>query len=310
MGEPFPGKPLGNGLYEVDLNEMDDLHIFQARAPGFRPEDGVRVEPEPIGLDTPLGPLDLILFYDKKSRIPMEDGVNQQGYVVDDEQALYLRGRVRSIKLTELRKQGVALVVRGIHPALAPYVAQTLLRFRRNPIWFGFATNFLMCQNFAPFLTGEFFPPDPTYNDGAEYESAWQHFVSQIQPYDFILTFDRRSFLSKLIAKVTHGPFSHIAHYMGDGNIWEVVTSGTRIAPLEIYKGRHYRVAAYRHTPGLLKSAEEADAQFKATAGRQGYNYFGAIQAGIRTFFGDRHYTTTTPNGIILSGPLTFISQV
>ncbi len=139
---------------------------------------------------------------------------------------------------------------------------------------------------------------------------AWNRFVESLEPHDHLLTFDRESLLSKIIAVVTLGPFSHIAHYIGDGNIWEVVTSGTRIAPLETYKGRRYRVAAYRNYGHSFITEEEAMAIYQKTAGRPGYNYIGALKAGVRTFLGDRKLSPTTPNGIILAGALTFIDQV
>jgi hypothetical protein len=66
----------------------------------------------------------------------------------------------------------------------------------------------------------------------------------------------------------------------------EVDTAGSQIVPIESYKGRHYRVAAYRvyglPDGGFEKSIEKAREQ----AGKIGYNYFGAFKAGIRTLFG------------------------
>jgi hypothetical protein len=103
-------------------------------------------------------------------------------------------------------------------------------------------------------------------------------------------------------------PFSHVAVYAGDGIISEIVTSGMRMVPLEIYKGRRYRVAAYRHYGKLPNTTEEMLAEMRATDGRPGYSYLGAIHAGLKAFVG-RHRESATPNSLVLGGLLTFIAQ-
>lgn len=79
--------------------------------------------------------------------------------------------------------------------------------------------------------------------------------VAKLEPRDALFTFDRTSLMSKVIARVTHGPYSHCAIFLGDGQLSEVVTSETRIAPLDIYKDRKkYLVSAYRHLGHLGRS--------------------------------------------------------
>jgi len=281
--------------------------------PGLPNPDAARrgqSQPEHLNAATPLGPLDVVLFYDKYSTIPVDEGVNQQAYVVSNKHALYRRGIIHSISLDHLRARSEAIVVRGVPYQVAPYVAKMLLRYRWRPNMFNFATNFIRAHNYGPFVRGNLFPNDVTYSSDAEYEAAWNSFVKYLEPDDYLFTFDRSSLLSKIIAAGTLGPFSHVAHFIGNGKIWEVVTSGTRIVPLETYKGRRYRVAAYRNYGHSFVSREEAMAHYQKTAGRPGYGYVGAFKAGVRTFFGDRKYSPTTPNGIILGGVLAFIDQV
>jgi hypothetical protein len=135
-------------------------------------------------------------------------------------------------------------------------------------------------------------------------------FIRQLEPHDPIFTFDRQSLLSKLIAVLTHGPFSHVATYLGDGKIWEIVTSGARVVPLEVYKGRgRYRVAAYRHYGYEKKDRATQQAELMQLVGNVRYGYFGAVFAGFKSYF-RFHRESATPNGIILSGPLIFIEQV
>lgn len=279
--EDFAGEYMVDGLYRISKEDLDKFTIIQAGMP--RPDLPGAVAPvvELVTPDTVLKPLDIVMFWDRFSRNPEEDGFNEQAYVVDSRRALYQRGGIQSIPISKLRNMPNAIVVRFVPEPLAPYVARVLLRCRWRPT-----------------ISEE------------QYEDAWSHFVSILEPHDYLLTFDRRSLLSKIIAMGTHGPFSHIASYIGDGQLWEVVTSGTRIVPLETYKGRHYRVAAYRSYGMPFVSHEEAMAHYMKTAGRPGYNYIGAFKAGVKTFFGDKHEASTTPNGIVLGGPLTFIGQV
>jgi len=291
----------------------DDMQNVVIIRPGQRDPDDTnhaRTEPERINADTLLAPLDIVLFYDKQAKTPVDQGVNQQAFVVDDKRALYQRCLIRSISLAALRSKSEAIVVRGVPYQVAPYVAKMLLRYRWRPNMFNFATNFIRAHNYGPFIRGNLFPDDVSYQYDDEYEVAWSRFVQNLEPHDYLLTFDRASLLSRIIAIGTLGPFSHIASYMGDGNIWEVVTTGTRIVPLETYKSRRYRVAAYRNYGHSFVTKEEAMAHYEKTAGMPGYNYVGAFKAGVRTFLGDRTRSPTTPNGIILGGLLAFIDQV
>lgn len=305
-----PFEYLGNGLYRIPKDRIDEVTFIHPGAIDHDSPDIIRVTPEPITANTELSLADIVLYYDKNSRNPLDGGFNQWAFVVDSRKALFLRGRVRSISIKKLKRTKGAVFIRRVPQGIAPAVAAMLLKYRWRPAFFSFAEQQLQMNNYAPFLWGSFFPPDPTYASDEEYEETWNDFVSTLEPHDCLLTFDRRSKLSKFIAVFTHGPFSHLAHYIGDGQIWESVTSGTRIAPLETYKGRHYRVAAYRNYGIQFVSKEQAMAYYKRSDGKSGYNYIGAARAGIRTFFGDRHYSPATPNGIILSGRLTFIAQV
>jgi hypothetical protein len=121
------------------------------------------------------------------------------------------------------------------------------LKYKDNPMMFQVAINHLQCNNMVPIIEDSFFPPDVTYANDKEYEAAWQHLVSSLQPRDIVFTFNRKSLISKVIAKFTHGPFSHCAVHAENGIIHEIVTSGTRMVNIDVYKGRDFRVAVFRH---------------------------------------------------------------
>jgi len=306
---PFPGVPIGDGYYLVTEEELRDATIIRPGIPDFDSEDTETVESEPINSTTILRPVDIIIFRERQSQHPTDaSGCNQWAFVVDQKQALYVRGLVRSIKLSNVHKLTNATVIRRIPEPLARFVAPMLLKYRWRPSLFQVAVNHLQGNNYVPFLEGDFYPSDVFYASDAEYEAAWQHMISTLQPRDAIFTFDRRSFLSKIIALTTHGPFSHCAVYAESGLISEVVTSGTRMVPIESYKGRRYRVAVYRHYGKQPNTIDEMLAEMRAADGTPGYSYIGALGAGVRALFG-RHREAFAPNSIILSGFLTFIAQ-
>ncbi|HUC49518.1 MAG TPA: hypothetical protein VMA30_09040 [Xanthobacteraceae bacterium] len=296
-----------DNLKNLTEDDLEDALILTAGVPGSFPNQ-ITVPTEKINQSTALGPLDIVIFFEKRSPNPVDEtGCNQWAFVVDDKTALYVRGRVRSISIAKIRSLPNATVIRRVPAPLAPYVASMLLKYRWRPSMFQVAVNFLQSNNYRPFLEGSFFPPDVSYASDEEYEVAWQKMVAALQPGDCIFTFDRASWMSKLIARATHGPFSHCGIYIGGGELGEVVTSGTRIAPIETYKGRKYRVAVYRHY-GTIKSVDDMISDIRATAGRPGYGYIGALRAGVIALFG-AHHKTAAPNSLILWGFLTYITQ-
>jgi hypothetical protein len=305
---PFPGKPLGGGYYEISEEEMKDWTIF---TPGILDPDGPfdELPHERVTKSTTFALLDIIIFFDWVSPHPVDErGCNQWAFVVDDQQALYIRGKVHSIPLSDIHKLDNPIVIHRIPEALAKLVAPVLLKYQNNPMMFQVVINHLQCNNLLPILEDSFFPLDVTYADDDEYEAAWQHMVSSLKPRDLIFTFNRKSFISNVIAKFTHGPFSHCAVHAENGIISEIVTSGTRMVNIDVYKGRKYRVAVFRHYGKAPDTKEEMLAKMRAENGRPGYSYIGALQAGIRAYFGN-HTVAMAPNSIILAGALTFIAQ-
>jgi hypothetical protein len=307
--EPFPGKPLGDGLYEISDEELKNWTIFRPGIPHHHEDESSTLPSERVTKDTQFALMDIIIFFDWVSLTPVdESGCNQWAFVVNDKEALYIRGKVHSITLSEAYKLDSVTVIHRFPVEVAKFIAPFLLKYRNNLMMFQICVNHLQCNNLAPFIYGGFFPPDTSYESDEEYEQAWQHLIGSLQPRDAIFTFDRRSLLSKAIAKFTHGPFSHCAVYAGEGIIHEIVTSGTRMISIDVYKGRHYRVAVYRHYGKPPDTVEEMLEGMRREDGRTGYSYFGALLAGIKAFRG-KHVEAMAPNSLILAGPLAFITQ-
>jgi hypothetical protein len=260
-------------------------------------------------------PADLLLYFDPSSPKPVDDGVNQVAIIIDERHALLVEpGSAQELPLSNLGK------LQNVHfrhviedPNTADSVVDYLTRHRKNPAYLEAGFLAYQQQNFRFFADGPF-PERPHYVDQASYDAAWQTFEAALEPHDCILTTCRTSITSRLIAWATDGPWSHCATYLGEGKIWESVTSGIRQASLNVYHGRQYWIAAYRHVqfyknpPSIQqtrKSVMQASAQYK-----QGYNYRMALWYGLRAFAGRHAEARGVPNSMILQGSYVLVAHV
>lgn len=261
-----------------------------------------------------LGPGDVVLYLDDQCPAKHAEGINQTAFVVDERGALVLRNRrVELIPLNQiplLRN----VQVRKTDPKLGEAMASYFVRYERCPAHFEAGVRAGACRNFQPFELGSIFPVAPVYKNEGEYENAWQNFTFLLKPLDCILMTCRTSILSRFIAWATHGPWSHVALYVGDGEIAEWGTTGFRRGPIENYKGQQNWTACYRHidtvkNPPSTAKARKAIESDPRNVPSGGYNYRGALWYGVRAFLGD-HKLGLTPNSLIYQGLYVLIAQV
>jgi hypothetical protein len=79
-----------------------------------------------------------------------------------------------------------------------------------------------------------------------EFEERWARMEEIVRPADCIMTFDTSSYVSRVIAAVDRGVWSHVAGYAGNGNIFEMTTQGLVERPLRAYRSPKYRIGIYR----------------------------------------------------------------
>jgi len=252
---------------------------------------------------------DVILFFDPKSTEPLSDaGTNQAAVVIDSQRAVYFRRGVRILLMSDIwnlqnleRRRSAS----GYDPQL---VANYFLRHIEKPAYVSAGLSAYSQLNMSPFIMGDLFPARPTYETSTEYAAAWEQMVASLSPMDCLFTAMPGDPLSRFIAWYTHGPFSHVAIYDGDGFISETVTAGTRYVPITTFRNRGMWVAAYRnvHNKGGV-TAEQAKAILNKPF-RPGYNYLGAAWAGTKAFFGN-HTGAMTPNSMIYQGIYSFLGQ-
>lgn len=268
-----------------------------------------------------LQPADIVIFFDP--RLPPDPGegpaVNRIGIVVDERGALSLwsdeRGsrRVESIPLQSIPSMPNVQQRRG-DQGHCDEIAAFFLAHVDRPTHFEAGLRALRCGNLQPLITGGFFPHRPRHESNEQFEAAWEVFRSCLQPADAIYTFDSESRISRLIAWATDGAWSHVAAHVGDGEIWESVTSGIRHCSIDVYKKRRYWVAAYRHIDAVEKPRSKAEIVEAVAKGNSrfrlnSYNYRGALKFGWKAFRGD-HSHGLTPNSGILLGNLALVAHV
>ena len=167
--------------------------------------------------------------------------------------------------------------------------------------------------NMQPFVECRLFPQRPFYIDDDAYNEGWAIFVQSLKPGDAIYTVDTKSYLSRFIAWATHGTWSHVAWYMGDGMISESTTSGIRTVPIEFYKQRRYWLGAYRHIQLMEAALSSEHCQNVVARDKRfrhdRYNYLAAMRYGFRSFIGD-HSHNLVPNSAMFQGHLVRVALV
>jgi hypothetical protein len=112
----------------------------------------------------------------------------------------------------------------------------------------------------------------------------WRKLVAILAPGDVVATFDSTSRLSRVIALVDGGPWSHTGLYVGDGRIAEALTRGVIERGIESYQSERYRLGVYRPLGLTAEGAARIIAVARSGLGAA-YNYMGVARVGLRLLF-------------------------
>src|SRR5665213_3397693 len=277
---------------------------------------------QPRYIEVDLG--DVIIFYDSRFPPDLETGtqefptVNRVAVVVDDAKALFIgcnkfglkRVEVFSLGLPVMEGQNITILKSSFGESNG-LIVNFFLSAQNDPNVFEAGLKALHAGNLPLLLGGHLFPEEPIYLSDEEYLTAWHNLKSCLLPFDSIFTRDNESKLSRFIAWSTHGPWSHVAQHVSDGRIWESVTSGVREASIDVYKGRRFRVAIYRHIQLLdepMTAQRAAEIVSSHPFRPNSYNYVQAARYGLKSFFGD-HSHALVPNSMIYQGIYVPIAQ-
>ena len=141
----------------------------------------------------------------------------------------------------------------------------------------------------------------------SDYEERWTKFVSDLKPGDLIFSLDTKSSMSRFIAALDHGTWSHVALYLGTGCVCEAIPGGVSERDITYYKSARYRLGAYR-SAATDQQVEQLIAFNRAQLGKP-YNYLGAIRLGVIKVLAPekaaRSPSTTSPNDLAALSGLT-----
>src|ERR1700730_1385812 len=124
-----------------------------------------------------------------------------------------------------------------------------------------------------------------------EFNRKWQKFLTLLEVADLIMLIDTTSIVSKAIAAIDHGVWSHIATYTGNRMIIEATTKGVVERSIDVYRLPHYRVGLYRPI-GRRELIPWVIAAARSQLGKR-YNYRVVFRLAIRKLLKIR------PKGII-----------
>jgi uncharacterized protein YycO len=94
--------------------------------------------------------------------------------------------------------------------------------------------------------------------------------------------------------------------YSGQGTVVEATTSGVVERPIEVYKNPQIRLGLYRYRS---VEPEQAVARMRAKIGA-GYNYWGALRAGVGKYFNLWERGAGTPNDLVAVPGVEHVSYI
>jgi hypothetical protein len=114
-----------------------------------------------------------------------------------------------------------------------------------NPRLMRLGINNLIASDFTYFEQPLHLPKLQPIN-AEEHKKRWLQLTSCIRRGDLVQVLDESSLVSRLIARVDVGTWSHSARYVGNGKIFEAITSGVVERSILVYADRRYRIGIYR----------------------------------------------------------------
>lgn len=115
--------------------------------------------------------------------------------------------------------------------------------------------------------------------DAIEHRRRCDVLTSTARPFDLLLTFDPTSSMSRTIAWISDGPWSHSATIGLTGGLYEAVMSGVREVELDHYLRSPFRLGLYR-LPYAIEDPAAAEEFLRAQLGKR-YAVGKAVWAGV-----------------------------
>jgi uncharacterized protein YycO len=119
------------------------------------------------------------------------------------------------------------------------------------------------------------------------------------QPLDIIITYNPKSWLHRLIYRVTEYKAGHVALYLGDGMIVEANSSGVHRKPWKNYRDG---MKVYLARPlGMTENAELAIRKFCLESENRPYAFGQLVMIFFKNLFRVRHVPDVSKQAVICS---------
>jgi Permuted papain-like amidase enzyme, YaeF/YiiX, C92 family len=115
----------------------------------------------------------------------------------------------------------------------------------------------------------------------SEWRLRWHELPNALQKLDTIQVFDGTSRISRFLAAVDRGSWSHTAMYSGDGTVIEAITSGVTERSLDVYRRPGVRIGVYRMAGCSPQNADKAIKFARERVGN-GYGWAQLLRKGIQ----------------------------
>lgn len=224
----------------------------------------------------------VVLFLDPKlNRLPDETGYNQIGIVVSDCEILCRRGN-RVSRLSKIESANNKCDI--YKPVSEQLTANVVEYFSKNIVSsriFDLGITALLNKAPVDLFDHPLLMPDFKKLPCVDFEQRWNRVEAVVKPGDIVFTYDTESFISKFIANLDKGAWSHVGIYVGDGYICEAITNGVVQRPITEYKNKKIRMGIYRYKGISPEAANDFVDECKSRIG-DSYNWWGAIKLGIK----------------------------
>jgi Permuted papain-like amidase enzyme, YaeF/YiiX, C92 family len=224
-------------------------------------------------------------------------GYTKVGYLTNDGTLVYpRRSRIARVPFGTIRRKPHRRIDISRHPRADQIEALFTESVINNALYVRALQ--LIADPTSPFWDNPIKLPILTPISPEERERKWLQMLPLLQRGDLIYTFDNKSVMSRIIRYLDQGTWSHVACYVGDGQIIEAITSGVVERGLSAYRDTRYRLGVYRFPQATADNINHMIAFQRSTVGDR-YSYRKAFIAGARLLIGlwprpiPRH---TTPN--------------
>lgn len=270
-----------------------------------------------------IAPGSIIFFNDPRTRRKAdESGYNQYGVFLSNGKVIFRKPNWlgNKGKTRELSPEMLGDVIKvSCHPDIS-FVKKFCTYFeinRHNYNLFKLGMKKLTSNELIFFDCPEIMPEwdEIKFDNNKE---RWQGMYQIIKPGDVFFTFDPRSMISKLIAHLDGGSWSHVGRCLGGGLISEATTKGRIINDFEYYRKRKIHVGIYRQWSDLTEeqSLDLVAESLRRLGGK--YNYIGALKCGFNTILGRDNwvvkggdkFVVPTPNGMIYTGHFRLVDYI